>query len=69
MTRTPVKSTNVKSVGYDPATRAMEVEFQNGRVYSHSNVSANDHSGLVNSSSIGGHYHKHFKDKFGAKAA
>jgi hypothetical protein len=69
MTRTPVKSSNVKSVGYDPATKAMEVEFHTGAVYTHSGVSANDHSALVNSSSIGSHYHKNFKGKFNPKAA
>jgi hypothetical protein len=38
MNRTSVKSTNLKSLGYDAERRELEVEFQGGRVYVYSGV-------------------------------
>ena len=38
MQRQPVESSNLRSVGYDPATRTLEVEFRNGVVYQYSRV-------------------------------
>lgn len=33
MVRTPVASSALASVGYDPSTQTLEVEFRSGRVY------------------------------------
>ena len=33
MERTPVTSSNVASVGYDPESSTLEVEYKTGRVY------------------------------------
>jgi KTSC domain len=33
MERQPVSSSNLKSVGYDPRSRTLEIEFHNGGVY------------------------------------
>ena len=33
MVREPVESSSIRAVGYDPASRALEVEFRNGAVY------------------------------------
>jgi hypothetical protein len=38
MTRTDVVSSNVKSIGYDPALCMVEVEFKNGGLYQYTNV-------------------------------
>ncbi|HEX3776472.1 MAG TPA: KTSC domain-containing protein [Polyangiaceae bacterium] len=38
VTRTPVSSSGIVSVGYDQATFELEIEFQNGRVYRYSQV-------------------------------
>lgn len=41
MDRTPVQSSNVASVGYNKASKTLEVEFRTGRVYQYSGVHAN----------------------------
>lgn len=33
MNRTPVSSTNLSAVGYDPDTQTLEIEFLNGGLY------------------------------------
>jgi len=33
MERTPLASSSVASVGYDDATRVLEIEFKSGRIY------------------------------------
>ena len=38
MDRTPVSSSNVASVGYDPDTETLEVGFVKGTVYQYSSV-------------------------------
>lgn len=63
MKLTPVKSSNIDSVGYDPTRQAMRVKFKNGGMYEHSDVSARDHQALVSAPSIGSHYAKHHSGK------
>lgn len=62
MERKPVKSSNIKSIGYDAKTRKLEVEFNSG-VYSYDNVSPEKHSALMASESVGGYLHTHIKGK------
>ena len=38
MIRTPVESSNLVGVGYDPATTTLEIEFTNGAVYQYFDV-------------------------------
>lgn len=38
MHRIEILSSAVRSVGYDPATRTLETEFKNGRVYRYTGV-------------------------------
>lgn len=53
MTRTPVTSSNVKSVGYDPNTRTLEVEFNSSGVYQYGNVSEGEYQSLLQAESVG----------------
>lgn len=64
MERKPVSSSNILSVGHDPATKTLEVEFRGGAVHQYNGVSAKDHQDLVNAPSIGKHFHAHVRDKF-----
>ena len=41
MERNFISSSNVVSVGYDPASETLEVEFSNGSVYQYYNVNQN----------------------------
>lgn len=58
-----VKSSQVKSIGYDPTTKTLALTFTRGAgaVYHYPNVSAEDHQKLLNAKSIGTHFGKHIK--------
>lgn len=47
MKRQSVSSSNLRSVGYDPETKTLEVEFQNGSVYQYFNVPPQVYKGLM----------------------
>ena len=64
MNRTPVKSSNVKSIGYDPDKKILEVEFANGDVYRYLKVPENVHYSLMTSPSIGAAMHTLIRGKF-----
>ena len=57
----PVDSSNIKAIGYDPATRVMRVEFHHGGSYEHRDVTSEEHEALMSASSKGSHYHRHFR--------
>lgn len=64
MTRTPVSSSSIKSLGHDPATNTLEIEFNSGRVYQHAGVTAQQHAALLAAPSIGKHYNATVRGKF-----
>ena len=64
MNRTPVRSSNIRSIGYEPETRALEVEFHSGGVYQYSGVPENVHHGLMRAASKGAYFHDHIKDRY-----
>ncbi|EPE1183623.1 KTSC domain-containing protein [Providencia stuartii] len=47
MNRVPVSSSNLQSVGYDPATHVLEIAFHSGGIYQYLNVPAHIHTGLM----------------------
>lgn len=53
MDREPVKSSHLRSVGYDPEKQVLEVEFQSGKVYEYRGVAPGVHASLVGSDSPG----------------
>ena len=53
MERTPVTSTTLKSVGYDPQTQTLELEFDSGSVYQYDNVPPEVYQGLLEADSLG----------------
>ncbi|HCR3555360.1 TPA: KTSC domain-containing protein [Morganella morganii] len=61
MNRVSVSSSNLRSVGYDPATNTLEVEFHHGGIYQYSGVPPHIHSGLMNASSKGQYFDAHIK--------
>lgn len=66
MQHTAVQSSNIQSVGYDPATKALEVHFKNGGRYRYHDVDAVTHSRLMAAKSVGAHFHEHIKGAFKA---
>ena len=61
MNRTPVSSSNLKSVGYDAASSTLEVEFLHGGIYEYSNVPESRYSGLMSAPSKGEYFDAYIK--------
>lgn len=61
MTRTPVLSSVLRSVGYDEDSRTLEVEFLHGGIYEYFGVPESRYSGLVRSSSKGEYFDEYIK--------
>ncbi|WP_349263510.1 KTSC domain-containing protein [Actinocrinis sp.] len=53
MDRVTVVSSNLVSVGYDPGSRTLEVEFWGGRIYQYFNVPSIMHRQLMSARSKG----------------
>lgn len=60
---TDVKSSQVKSIGHDPATNTLAVCFTRGAgaIYHYPGVTAQQHQEFVNAESIGSHFGKNIK--------
>lgn len=65
MMRRPVSSSNIRSVGYDPTTRTLEIEFNSGAVYQYDGVPTTVHAGLMGASSHGSYFHQNIKGRYG----
>lgn len=57
MRRTYVQSSNLYSVGYDPASMTMEIEFRDGSVYRYFRVPVNVYAGLMAADSKGSYFY------------
>ncbi|MEM1094207.1 MAG: KTSC domain-containing protein [Bacteroidota bacterium] len=64
MRRTPVSSSNLASVGYDAATKMLEIKFNSGSVYIYSGVPASVYTGLMHASSHGSYFHAHIRNSY-----
>ena len=62
MTRDPVKSSNVKSIGYDQDKQLLEVEFRSGAVHQYQNVSPAKHQKMMRAKSIGGFFYENIRN-------
>lgn len=60
----PVNSSNVQSVGYDPATETVFIDFLNGSTYIYKGVSKFEFDNLKEATSIGSYIHRNFKNVY-----
>jgi hypothetical protein len=67
MKRIAVQSSSVRSIGYDPATFELEIEFHNGRAYRYQQVPPAAHRLLILAPSIGEFVNTQIKPRFEAK--
>lgn len=51
-----VSSSNLYSVGYDPASMRLQIAFRNGRLYEYENVPQNIYDGLMSAGSHGRYF-------------
>lgn len=76
MQRTPVKSSQIASIGYDAGTSTLEIEFPTrgeaprggatgvGSVYQYSDVPPNVHADLMAAESVGKFFGANIRGKF-----
>jgi hypothetical protein len=59
-----VNSSNLYSVGYDPSSLTLEIQFRNGDIYRHSGVAAVVHEGLMSARSHGSYFAQVIRDAY-----
>jgi hypothetical protein len=64
MEREPVTSSTIVSIGYDPTSETLEVEFKHGGVYQYYNVPAAIHQQFMESGSKGQFLHANIKNAY-----
>ena len=65
MDRQVVTSSNIHSVGYDPATLTLEIQFRKtGDVYQYFDVPEHIHRGLMDADSHGKYFHRYIRGSF-----
>jgi hypothetical protein len=61
---TPVSSSNLHSVRYDPDKAELFVQFKNGKIYRYSGVSAAEHADLMEADSAGSHFASNIRGRY-----
>ena len=64
MERTPVSSSNISAIGYDPDSEVLEIEFTNGAVYSYSGVPLGEYESFMSADSKGKYLHANIKGRY-----
>lgn len=59
----PVKSSNLKAVGYHPESQTLRIQFANGS-YDYTGVPAEEHEALMASGSPGSHFHSRIRSTY-----
>lgn len=69
MERKAVSSSNIRSVGHDPASNVLEVEFSSGQVFLYEGVPRELADQLVKADSVGRFFAQNIRTQFPAKRA
>lgn len=65
MNRTPVISSNIASVGYDPTTMTLEVEFKNGSSpYQYFDVPEPVYQEMMGAASVGTFFNQNIRNNY-----
>ncbi len=64
MAMVPVKSSNIKAVGYDADTRMLTVEFGSGAQHTYADVPPETHQALMDAESVGKFFHANIRSAF-----
>jgi hypothetical protein len=64
MQMTPVASTMIRAVGYDPEESKLAVEFNNGATWEYDDVPQDIFDGLTGGGSAGAYFHNHVRNSF-----
>ena len=61
MERTPVESSNLASVGYDPTSATLEIEFRKSGIYQYFGVPSSTYDELMSAGSKGTYFDQNIK--------
>lgn len=61
MNRTPVSSSNLAEVGYNPDKEILEIKFEDGGVYRYFNVPMEVYESLMSAKSHGSFFHSNIR--------
>lgn len=64
MHRLSVESSAIESVGYDPRSRTLEVEYVSGGVYRYLGVPPREHETLMRADSLGAYVNRSIKPRY-----
>ena len=64
MQRMPVQSSNIASVGYDPETNILEIEFTTGAVYDYPGVPQAKYDEMLMAPSVGRYFAAEIKKQY-----
>ena len=64
MERTPVQSSNLLAIGYEPSTEILEVEFLDNSVYEYRNVPQVVYDQFMNASSLGSYFNREISQNY-----
>lgn len=67
MERRKLSSSQIRSVGYDPASQTLEVEFPSGSVVQYSRVSPEVHRRLMAAPSPGSYFRDNIEESFSSR--
>ena len=65
----PVNSSMIASIGYDPETKVLSVEFTKGGTYEYAEVPPEEHEAFMNAESVGKYFLVHIKPNYEASRA
>jgi KTSC domain len=64
MVRSPVASSSLVWVGYDPKKRELEVGFASGSIYRYFGVLPHAYEALMRAASKGRHFNEYVRDRY-----
>lgn len=64
MDRVPVKSSNIREVGYDQDSHILEILFVDGRLYHYFDVPVTVYTGILGAVSPGKYFHANIRDVY-----
>ncbi len=64
MIRENVDSSNIRSIGYDPDSGTLEIEFHNGGIYQYFKVPQATYDQLMHTPSHGSYFHQHIRNEY-----
>ena len=64
MRRQPVSSSTLRSVGYDPRSRILEIEFHSGAIYQYLDVPGAVFEALLAQDSLGAYFNAEIRDAY-----